>query len=264
MTEKKYAINEIFYTIQGEGSFAGTPAVFVRFAGCNLWRNTPETREADAERSSAFCPTWCDTEFGMREMLTAREIVERVQRAWLGPDRDLAAGREITEAPLRLIVLTGGEPLLQFDADLFEKLYYETDGLVVSIETNGTKELPEDEFIHEKHEEGALFITCSPKVPPAKLQLRHLDELKVVFPDYVPHLYSDHFRAVYEDRAVRERYVDFDEVALFIQPRAVTPSSGTVGKSLISNDHTERAVAFVMKNPQWRLSMQTHKILGVP
>lgn len=256
---KKYAVNEIFYTLQGEGAHAGTPAVFVRLAGCNLWRNTSATREADSMRNGAQCPKWCDTAFDMKETLTAQEIADRVHRTFVEQGHD--------EHQLPLIVLTGGEPLLQLDLELFNALFYETSAMLIAVETNGTKGLHEDLVTHYHDEE--IYITCSPKVAPSKLALRHINELKVVFPDYDPSEYEAHFRSVFRALEREDRYLehfwDFDStVRCFVQPRAVVEGTGGVGKSLISQDHTERAVQWVMKNPKWRLSMQTHKILGVP
>jgi len=251
---KKYAISEVFYTLQGEGSNAGTPAMFIRFAGCNLWRNTPETRADDAARNGADCPLWCDTDFQAREHLTLEDLVSTVNHHFHGQ----TGGRR-----LPLIVLTGGEPLLQFSEELYLALKQGTAAESISIETNGTRPLPESEILLRALRRRELQITCSPKVRPEKLQLQYLTELKVVFPDYDPDIYWHHFRKLYADRADMDSGNHFGDVRLFVQPKAsVFPSD--IGRSLIHAQTQSQAAAWVMRNPAWRLSLQTHKILGVP
>lgn len=151
-----YAVKEIFYTLQGEGVNAGTPAVFCRFAGCNLWSG----READ--RASAVC-RFCDTDFvgtngtGGGRFGTPAELVRALQSV-LPPD---------ASAPL--VVCTGGEPLLQLDAPLLEAMHHA--GFRVAIETNGTQlALP-----------GIDWICVSPKAG-TPLVLDRGNELKLVFP----------------------------------------------------------------------------------
>lgn len=129
---KRYRVNEIFYSIQGEGRHTGTPAVFLRFSGCNL-----------------KCP-FCDTEHDSYENLTADQILKRV-----------------TSYPSTHLVVTGGEPGLQLDEELVQKLHYQ--GFYIQVETNGTFMLPEVDW-----------ITCSPKQG-GKVILNHIDELKIVY-----------------------------------------------------------------------------------
>lgn len=241
---KSYAISEIFYSLQGEGMHAGTPAVFVRLAGCNLWRNTPETRDADAERHSAKCPQWCDTDFQMTERLTAADIQLRIEAMTHDVTRD---------AKLPLIVVSGGEPLLQLDLDLMVRLFAIADH--VGIETNGTQPLPDD--FYGWFVDGELTVTCSPKVPPADLRLQHVSELKVVFPEYDPEVYAQHFADSLDS------YDEFPLHHLYVQPQAV-PELHQIGKSRLHRGTMEQAAAWVMKHPRWKLSLQTHKILELP
>lgn len=151
-----YTVKEIFYTLQGEGANVGRPAVFCRFAGCNLWTG----REVD--RATAICD-FCDTDFvgvgpdgGKFE--TAEALADAVASRWPADDRSR-----------RFVVCTGGEPLLQLDAAAVEALHART--FEVAVETNGTRQPPA----------GLDWICVSPKAR-APLVLRHGDELKLVFP----------------------------------------------------------------------------------
>ena len=151
-----YTVKEIFYTLQGEGANVGRPAVFCRFAGCNLWTG----REVD--RATAICD-FCDTDFvgvgpdgGKFE--TAEALADAVASRWPADDRSR-----------RFVVCTGGEPLLQLDAAAVEALHART--FAVAVETNGTRQPPA----------GLDWICVSPKAR-APLVLRHGDELKLVFP----------------------------------------------------------------------------------
>ena len=152
-----YAVKEIFYTLQGEGALTGRPAVFCRFAGCNLWSG----READ--RAAAVC-TFCDTDFvGMDgteggRYRDAAALAERIAALWP------PAGRGD-----RFVVCTGGEPLLQLDAPLIEALHAR--GFAVAIETNGTILPPP----------GIDWVCVSPKAG-APLVVTSGDELKIVVP----------------------------------------------------------------------------------
>jgi len=226
-----YRVKEIFPTIQGEGALAGTPAVFVRFAGCNLWSGREADRARDAAKNPDYpvhCPMWCDTDFVDGEEMTADEIVQRVGEA-------MPTGG--------LVVLTGGEPLLQVDKDLIFALHQqlplplEHRGWRVAIETNGTQELP-------IHKQAWLWITVSPKVPSSMLTLRHGDELKVVWPDYNPENY--------EHLGMGKRFTH-----LIVQPRA--PRDGGPPQIQVERDLAEWCIA----HPKWRLSLQIHKQLGL-
>lgn len=208
-----YAVKEIFYTLQGEGANAGRPAVFCRFAGCNLWSG----READ--RAEAIC-RFCDTDFvgvdgpGGGRFATADELAAAIAAAWQG------------EGGRRFVVLTGGEPMLQVDDALIEALHRHS--FEVAIETNGT--LPVSPLID--------WICVSPKAGAALAQ-RSGDELKLVYPQ--PELMPE----AVEDLAFKLRY---------LQPMD--------GPERARN--TAAAVEYCKSNPKWRLSLQTHKLIGIP
>jgi len=207
-----YQVKEIFYTLQGEGAKAGTPAVFCRFAGCNLWSG----READ--RATAQC-RFCDTDFvgvdgvGGGRFETERELANACRRT---------AGTSLA----RLVVLTGGEPMLQVDQALVEALHEA--GFEIAIETNGTLAVP-----------AAIdWICVSPKAG-ATLVQRSGDELKLVFPQLA--LQPEEVRGLAFTH-------------LFLQPMD--------GPDLHAN--TAAAILYCKRHPEWRLSLQTHKLLGIP
>lgn len=230
---KRYAVKAVWRTLQGEGTWAGRPAVFVRFVGCNLWTGYEPDRARDAERAGAGCPAWCDTDFTTENAvrLAADALAEKVQRA----------GGEV-----RFCVLTGGEPLLQADAALIRALH--AAGFEVAAETNGTVALAEafeDEF-------GTLvppdWVVCSPKLPEDRLKLEWCDELKLVVPDYRPEAYA-HFAGRVRPHTVGGR----ERRYLWLQPED--------GPRLEAA--TRLAVETALANPAWRVSVQTHKVLGV-
>jgi 7-carboxy-7-deazaguanine synthase len=208
-----YAVKEIFYTLQGEGAHTGRPAVFCRFAGCNLWSG----READ--RETAICG-FCDTEFvgtdgpGGGRFATAEELAGAVAATWPG------------EGGLRFVVCTGGEPLLQLDRPAIEALHAQ--GFEVAVETNGTQTPPP----------GLDWICVSPKAG-AELQLESGDELKLVFP---------------QPGAEPTRFERLAFRHFFLQPMD--------GPDRAAN--TEAALRYCLAHPRWRLSLQTHKLLGIP
>nr|AUN35530.1 queuosine biosynthesis QueE radical SAM [uncultured bacterium] len=208
-----YSVKEIFYTLQGEGANAGTPAVFCRFAGCNLWSG----REVD--RASATC-NFCDTYFvgtdgpGGGKFETADELADAIEREW--PQ----AGRTH-----RMVVCTGGEPLLQLDEAAIVALHRR--GFRVAIETNGTIEPPA----------GIDWVCVSPKAA-APLAIGRGDELKLVFP---------------QPEAPPERFEALDFAHFFLQPMD-GPDRGA---------HTRDAVAYCLAHPRWRLSLQSHKMIGI-
>jgi 7-carboxy-7-deazaguanine synthase len=152
-----YQVKEIFYTLQGEGSHAGRPAVFCRFAGCNLWSGREE------DRATAVCK-FCDTDFvGTNGTLggkfsTAEVLAARIAAQWPSAD-----------SSHRFVVLTGGEPLLQVDDALIDALHAE--GFVIAVETNGTVSAPA----------GIDWICVSPKAGSEWIQ-RSGHELKLVWP----------------------------------------------------------------------------------
>jgi len=211
-----YSLVNVFGTIQGEGALAGTPATFVRLGACNMWSGVEQHRERDAERNGAECPKWCDTDFKPRERVSAQEIVTRVQSYGDRP----------------LIVITGGEPMLQIDDELIDALLTGCPRSRVQIETNGTVE-PGFGFRTRIH------ITLSPKTSRARCVLTGADELKLVFPAYNP----DEWLTF----PVRERY---------LQPQA--------DREERDHDHEKLAVEYVQTHRDWKLSLQTHKVLGIP
>jgi 7-carboxy-7-deazaguanine synthase (Cx14CxxC type) len=211
-----YAVKELYYTLQGEGAQAGRPAVFLRFAGCNLWTG----READ--RASAICG-FCDTDFvgtdgpGGGRFATAHALAQAVSATW----HDSAATHTRP-----FVVCTGGEPLLQLDASLVTTLHEAE--FEVAIETNGTLLPPP----------GIDWICVSPKAQ-APLVLTSGDELKLVYP---------------QEGAAPERFAGLDFRHFSLQPMD--------GPDRERN--TELAVRYCLTHPQWRLSLQTHKLLGIP
>lgn len=208
-----YSVKELFLTLQGEGGQAGRAAVFCRFAGCNLWNG----READ--RAKAIC-SFCDTDFvktdgpGGGKFEDASELAAAASKLWLGQD-----------SGVRLVVCTGGEPLLQLDEHLVDAFHAE--GFEIAVETNGTIAAPR----------GLDWICVSPKGSAPVVQ-RHGQELKLVFPQTGLHPSS---------------FENMEFERLLLQPMD--------GPSLAAN--TQAAVAYCLDNPQWRLSVQTHKLIGI-
>ena len=207
-----YTVKEIFYTLQGEGANSGRAAVFCRFSGCNLWSGREE------DRSRAVCQ-FCDTDFvgtgpdGGR-FATAEDLAQAVARAWRGEDDDT-----------RFVVCTGGEPLLQLDEELIDRLHEQ--GFIVAIETNGTRIAPNT----------IDWVCVSPKAG-AELVQRSGDELKLVYP---------------QTGAPPEEFEQLDFDNFFLQPM----------DGATTEENTRLAVEYCMTHPRWRLSVQTHKILGV-
>jgi 7-carboxy-7-deazaguanine synthase len=209
-----YSVKEMFYTLQGEGTHAGRPAVFLRFSGCNLWSG----REQD--RASAICQ-FCDTDFigtdgeGGGKFTSASLLAEAVAALW----PDLAQGRPY-------VVCTGGEPLLQLDAPLIDALHAQ--GFEVAVETNGTIAAPD----------GIDWICVSPKAG-AEFVQKSGDELKLVYP---------------QPLAPPDMFTSLDFKGFFLQAMD-GPNA---------QENTAAAVTYCLAHPQWRLSLQTHKMLGIP
>jgi len=208
-----YAVKEIFYTLQGEGMNAGRPAIFCRFAGCNLWSGREE------DRSHSVC-RFCDTDFvgtdgpGGGWFADAPALAAAIAAAWPAA------------AEGRFVVCTGGEPLLQLDADLVAALHDQ--GFAIAVETNGTLAPPA----------GLDWICVSPKAGTA-LALTRGDELKIVVP--------------------QEGLAPADYEALAFDHFLLQPMDGPDRAR-----NTDWAVQFCLAHPRWRLSLQTHKILGIP
>lgn len=209
-----YAVKEIYYTLQGEGAQTGRPAVFCRFAGCNLWSG----RETD--RAAAIC-NFCDTDFvgtdgpGGGKFADADMLARACNAAWRG-----------NSGTPPFVVLTGGEPMLQVDEPLIAALH--ASGLEIAIETNGTLFVPRS----------IDWICVSPKAD-APLMQRSGDELKLVYPQF--------------DLAPSE-VEDLDFTHFLLQPMAEGPRT---------SDNVRAAIAYCLAHPKWRLSMQTHKLLGL-
>jgi len=209
-----YAVKEIFYTLQGEGAQAGRPAVFCRFAGCNLWSG----READ--RETATC-NFCDTDFVGTDghdggkFAGADALAKACRTAWRG-----------NSGTPPFVVLTGGEPMLQVDEPLIAALH--AAGFEIAIETNGTRPAPP----------GIDWICVSPKAD-APLVVSEGDELKLVYP---------------QAGAEPERYAGLAFRHFFLQPM----------DGVAREANTRAALAYCLAHPRWRLSLQTHKLLGIP
>ena len=210
-----YLVKEIFYSIQGEGFHTGRPAVFCRFAGCNLWSG----KEADRDKAICkFCDTdfvGCDGEEG-GEFRGAMDLAERIAKLW--PQKNGSFVRPF-------VVFTGGEPLLQMDAGLISAAHDK--GFEIAVETNGTILPPA----------GVDWICVSPKAK-AQPVLRSGNELKLVFP---------------QEGAAPEKYATLDFQHFFLQPM----------DSPDSEKNARFALEYVKSHPQWRLSLQMHKILKI-
>jgi 7-carboxy-7-deazaguanine synthase len=229
-----YSVKELFKTLQGEGAQAGRAAVFCRFAGCNLWTGREE------DRAGAVC-TFCDTDFvgtdgeGGGKFASADLLADAIVRTW-----DDALESNLGAYPYRrtgghfagicashpFVVFTGGEPLLQLDAALVAAAHAR--GIEIAIETNGTLEPPA----------GIDWICVSPKAK-APWTLRRGDELKLVFP---------------QDGLAPDDVGDLAFRHFWLQPMD--------GPERAAN--TERAVRYCLAHPRWRLSLQTHKLIGIP
>ena len=207
-----YAVKELFKTLQGEGGQAGRAAVFCRFAGCNLWSGREE------DRAAAVC-RFCDTDFvgldgpGGGRFENAGALADAIEQSWDG-----AAAR-------RLVVFTGGEPLLQLDPALIDAVHRV--GFEIAVETNGTIAAPD----------GLDWICVSPKGV-ASLVQRQGQELKLVFPQ------PEFDPAIFESLAFAE---------FFLQPMDGPDQQ----------ENMAATVAYCLAHPRWRLSLQTHKVLGI-
>ncbi len=211
-----YSVKEIYYTLQGEGAQTGRPAVFLRFAGCNLWTG----RERD--RARAVC-SFCDTEFvgtdgpGGGKFKTAQALADAVGGQWPGSAN--------SDKPY--VVCTGGEPLLQLDGAVINALHAR--GFEIAIETNGTLASPA----------GVDWICVSPKAGAAIVQTKG-QELKLVYPQKEREAQPDRFE-----------HLAFEH--FFLQP---------LHDHRIDNN-TRAAIDYCLEHPQWKLSLQTHKIIGI-
>ena len=207
-----YLVKEVFLTLQGEGANAGRAAVFCRFAGCNLWSGREE------HRATAVC-RFCDTDFVGTDGPGGGRF---------DSGEALAAHAAEVAGPgaTRLIVCTGGEPLLQLDAPLIDALH--ALDFEIAIETNGTLPIPD----------GVDWVCMSPKAE-ADVVVTRGDELKLIYR---------------QDGGDPERYADLEFTHFFLQPMDGPDRAA----------FTAEAIAYCLAHPQWRLSVQTHKYLGIP
>jgi 7-carboxy-7-deazaguanine synthase len=209
-----YSVKEIYYTLQGEGAQTGRAAVFLRFAGCNLWSGL------ELDRHEAVCK-FCDTDFvgtngpGGGKFADAAGLARAVFGAW----PTMARGKPY-------VVCTGGEPLLQLDTALIAALH--DSGFEIGVETNGTQLPPP----------GIDWICVSPKAG-AEQKLLRGDELKLVYP---------------QEGAAPDCYDSLDFRHFFLQPMD-GPEQGA---------NIQAAIGYCLEHPQWRLSLQTHKLIGIP
>ncbi len=209
-----YTVKEIFYTLQGEGAQAGRPAVFCRFAGCNLWSGREE------DRATATC-RFCDTDFVGTDGEQGGKFADAAALA-AGIDEQWPAARPTN----KYVVFTGGEPLLQLDETLIEAMH--ALGFEIAIETNGTLPVPA----------GVDWVCVSPKQG-APLVVTRGSELKVVVP---------------QDGQDLDRLAQLDFLHHFLQPM----------DGLDKDKNTQLAIATCKRDPRWRLSLQTHKLLQIP
>lgn len=209
-----YSVKEIFYTLQGEGAHAGRPAVFCRFAGCNLWTGREE------DRATAVCK-FCDTDFVGTDgeqggkFSGSEQLAAKIDSLW-----------PASYAASKYVVFTGGEPLLQLDAALIDSMHKH--GFEIAIETNGTIAVPE----------GVDWICVSPKMG-SELKVRKGSELKVVIPQ------------------LRQNLQDYE--SLEFEHFFVQPMDGPDKEK-----NTRLAIDLCKRNPKWKLSLQTHKLLQIP
>jgi organic radical activating enzyme len=213
------SVRETFATVQGEGTHTGMPAVFVRFAGCNLWDGLEEHRE----QGRGDCARWCDTEFRGGAKVTAEDLIAQVVLAATGWARPY-------------VVLTGGEPMLQLRTDEGHRLLHglRAAGVIIALETNGTISVPLDLFDH---------ITVSPKPLRAGEGIEHIAQttghaIKVIVPTWFTEGELVSMGIGFADR--------------FIQPRdGPGPSMNGLAISTAAR-------------LGWRVSWQTHKLVGLP
>lgn len=224
MSKRVYRVVDVFLTLQGEGANSGRAAVFVRFSTCNLWNGRHKDRARDAARMGALCPKFCDTSFAAGEPMNAEQLCDLVR-----------ARASLCREGSPMIVLTGGEPALQFDEQLEFALRQAMPGSMLAIETNGTKELmaPVD------------WVCVSPKTVEDRIVIRSGNELKLVYPTYDPEDYA-HLSEQFEH--------------LWLSPMAETTS---VGVSKVSEQNVRATAGRCMSSSRWRMSMQMHKLAGL-
>lgn len=242
---RRYNVKEVFRTVQGEGYFAGTPAVFVRLAGCNMWSGYEKDRERDAKRNTPGddawgCPMWCDTDFKKEgaDTLTARGIAGRIEEA-------------CEHGPIPpLIVCTGGEPLLQMDDAFCSTLRDKIDRrLTITVETNGTVKLRDAFGTPSKDaSESPDWVCCSPKLPDKDLVIETCDEVKLIVPDFRPGNYT-----ALAHRCRRRMTPRGPKKHLYVQPED--------GPRF--DEACEIAKTVATRDNRWRISTQSHKTIQI-
>lgn len=253
----RYGIKEVFLTLQGEGRRAGTKAVFVRFSGCNLWDGHPLHRD----QGSGPCAKWCDTDFFKGTPLDLQSLLARMHEEWRW------------EGKKRWCVLTGGEPGLQVDDALVDALHEH--GWLIAVETNGTVDNP------------ALrrcdYICVAPKRGTDWKALGSAHELKVVLPGAMPGepgWTDDELGGIEEFVSVFPGPPHGSRPELYVQPQDPIVAPNVVEETLLRRNaeveadheemlttifqrHLKRCIDWVHAHPNWRLSLQTHKWIGL-
>jgi 7-carboxy-7-deazaguanine synthase (Cx14CxxC type) len=228
-----YQVKEMFYSLQGEGARSGRAAVFCRFSKCNLWNGREDSR------AQAVC-NFCDTDIlgidGQNggKFNSAEALAEKISMMWAeqqAPQNQIHPPTNNTSKPY--VIFTGGEPLLQLDAPLIDNMHHA--GFEVAIESNGTLPLPE----------GIDWVCLSPKSD-SKIVFTRCNELKLVYP---------------QESALPERFENFPAEHLFLSPKA----NPTVrfGPDADKQANTQLALEYCLAHPQWRLTLQLHKLLGI-
>jgi 7-carboxy-7-deazaguanine synthase (Cx14CxxC type) len=212
-----YSIKEIFYSLQGEGHHSGRVAIFVRFAGCNLWNGL------ERDKANSSCP-FCDTDFvgvdGQNggKYPNAGLVAEKINNLWHGKSK--YSNNKI----IPYVVFTGGEPLLQLDSDLIDQMH--NIGFEVAVETNGSLVAPDN----------IDWICVSPKAD-MELKIKSGNELKLLYP---------------QAKLAPDKFTKLDFENFYLQPI-----------DELGIDHKQKTLAFCLENPQWRYSLQLHKILDI-
>lgn len=228
MKRSSYRIKEAFYTLQGEGAQTGRPSVFCRFSKCNLWNGR------ENGRASAVCD-FCDTDFTGTDgqnggQYSTVDLIELLISLW--PDMSMGDP---------YVVCTGGEPLLQLDEALITALHGA--GFAIGVETNGTLPAPA----------GIDWLCVSPKGA-SEIEIAECDELKLVYP---------------QPQAMPERFAGIKAAHRYLQPMAdyrpaiLASDPHQAAQEGLSAANTRAAVAYCLQHPQWKLSLQTHKFLGI-
>jgi 7-carboxy-7-deazaguanine synthase (Cx14CxxC type) len=227
-----YKVKEMFYSLQGEGARSGRAAVFCRFSKCNLWNGREESRD------TAVCQ-FCDTDIvgtdGQNggEFVSAEQLANAIEALWQQNQASPVFHPQKQIRVIPYIIFTGGEPLLQLNRSLIDEMHRR--GFEIAIESNGTLPLPE----------GIDWVTLSPKAD-ADVVVERCDELKLVYPQAL---------------APPERFENFPADYYFLSPMA--DPMIRAGRDNTKRENTQLALEYCLQHPQWRLSLQMHKLLGI-